>query len=97
VGAKGGCADDIQGGDTEEAGRFEDTGFAKRLGGYGDGGVDRVGNDTADGLGTGFGDLGEDIADDAGVGLAGMKSKICYETNNRGHVCLRALTLKRSR
>lgn len=62
-------ADDVEGGDTEEALGVVDTGLLHDLSGDGNGAVDRVGDDEDVGLGAVLGDgLGE-VADDGGVGV----------------------------
>ena len=67
LGNEGLGADDVEGGDTEQALGVEDTLGLEDLGGDRDGGVDGVGDDEDEGLG---GDIGDDLneaLDDTGV------------------------------
>ena len=69
LGDEAGGADDVEGGDTEEALGVVDAGLLEDLGDDGDGGVDGVGDDEDVGLGAGLGaGLGK-VADDGGVGV----------------------------
>lgn len=61
--------DDVQSGDTEETARIEDASGLEDLGGNGDGGVDRVGDDEDQCLGAVLGNALDQVADDAGVDL----------------------------
>lgn len=67
LGDEGLGADDVEGGDTEEALGVEDTLGLKDLGGDGDGGVDGVGDDEDEGLGGDIGDDLDEALDDTGV------------------------------
>lgn len=67
LGDKGLGADDVEGGDTEEALGVEDTLGLQDLGGDGDGGVDGVGDDEDEGLGGDIGDDLDEALDDTGV------------------------------
>jgi len=62
-------ADDVKGGDTEQAAGVVDTGLLQNLGGDGDGAVDRVGDDQDVGVGAVLGDRLGEVTDDGGVGV----------------------------
>lgn len=67
LGGEGGSTNDIQGGDTEELAGVEDVVGLQHLGGDGNGGVDRVGDDQDVGLGAPLGDTGDQGGDNSGV------------------------------
>jgi hypothetical protein len=62
-------ADDVKGGDTEEAAGVVDAGLLQDLGGDGNGAVDRVGDDQDVGVGAVLGDRLGEVTDDRGVGV----------------------------
>lgn len=67
LGNEGLGTDDIEGGDTEEALRVEDTLGLENLGGDGDGGVDGVGDDEDESLGSNLGSNLDETLDDTGI------------------------------
>lgn len=69
LGDEAGGADDVEGGDTEQALGVVDTGLLEDLSGDGDGAVDRVGDDEDVGVGAVLGDSLGEVADDGGVGV----------------------------
>lgn len=62
-------ANDVQGGDTEQALGVEDASGLENLGGNGDSRVDGVGDDQREGLGAELGDTLDQVADNAGIDL----------------------------
>ena len=69
LGNEGLGTDNVECGDTEQLLGVEDTSGLEELGGNGDGGVDRVGDDKDVGLGAVLGDALNEALDDAGVDL----------------------------
>lgn len=69
LGDEAGSANEIEGGDTEEALGVVDTSGLEDLGGDGNGGVDRVGDDQDVGVGRVLSSGLGQIADDRGVGV----------------------------
>jgi len=66
---KGLCADNVEGGDTEQLLGVELASGLEDLGGNGNGAVDGVGNDENEGVGAVLGDTLDEVSDDAGVDL----------------------------
>ena len=62
-------ADDVEGGDAEDAAGVVDTSLLQDLGDDGDGGVDGVGDDEEVSLGGDTGNSSGKVANDGGVGL----------------------------
>lgn len=77
VGDEGRGPHDVERRDSEEACWVKCTFFPEGLGCHGDGRVDGVGDDTADRLRACSGNLGENVADDACVGL-GTDVSVCH-------------------
>lgn len=69
VGDEGRGPHDVERRDSEETGCVKDTFLPEGLGRHGDGRVDGVGDDAADRLGARPGNLGENVADYACIGL----------------------------
>lgn len=69
LGDEGLGADDVKGGDTEEATGIEDASLAEDLSGDGNGGVHGVADDGDAGLGADLGALGDEVLDNGGVGV----------------------------
>lgn len=69
AGNEGLSTDDIEGGDTEELLGVKDTGLLENFGGDGNRGVDRVGNDEDEGLGSVLGNALDKTLDNASVDL----------------------------
>lgn len=77
VGDEGRGPHDVERRDSEEAGWVKGTFLSEGLGCHGDGRVHGVGDDAADRLRARSGDLGEDVADDACIGLRDHML-VCY-------------------
>lgn len=78
MGDEGRGPHDVERRDSEEAGWVKDTFLPEGLGRHGDGRVDGVGDDAADGLGARSGNLGENVADYACIGLGADVSVCCF-------------------
>lgn len=74
-GKETGGADNVKGGDAEEAARIEDTGLLESGSNDGDCGVDRVRDDEDVGFGGDAANCGSKVADDGCVGLVTLVSK----------------------
>ena len=84
LGDEAGCADDIEGGDTEEALGVVDAGLLEDLSNDGDGAVDGVGDDEDVGVGGRLGGGNGQVADNGGVGVEEVVAGHAWLAGNTG-------------